>query len=71
MTQQSEHLRKAIENLVNAKLSDVLARSDGLARFAAHRCTGVASHEIRNAERQLDDALRQIVANRKANALRN
>jgi hypothetical protein len=71
MTQQSEHLRKAIENLINAKLSDALSRSDGLARLAAQRCTGVASHEIRNAGRQLDGALKHMSLSSKSNALKN
>jgi hypothetical protein len=43
MLQQSEDLRKAIENLMNATLHDALARPDGLLRVIAHRRTGTAS----------------------------
>jgi len=60
LAEHSQQLRKAIENLMNAKLYDALARRDGLARLAAHRSTGVASSEIRHAERELDDVLRQV-----------
>jgi hypothetical protein len=58
---QSETLRKAIENLINAKLHDALARPGGLSRLVAHRSTGVASADIRNAERQLEDALSELL----------
>ena len=58
----AESLRKAIENLINAKLHDALARPGGLGRLVAHRSSGVASADIRNAERQLDDALAEILA---------
>jgi hypothetical protein len=61
-TDQAETLRKAIENLINAKLHDALARPGGLSRLIAHRSTGVASPDIRNAERQLDDALCDIIS---------
>jgi hypothetical protein len=60
ITKQPQHLRKAIENLMTVKLYDALARPDGLLRLAAHRSTGVASSEIRHAERELDDVLRQV-----------
>ena len=59
---QAETLRKAIENLINAKLHDALARPGGLGRLIAHRTTGVASADIRNAERQLEDALSEILS---------
>jgi hypothetical protein len=59
---QAETLRKAIENLINAKLHDALARPGGLGRLIAQRTTGVASADIRNAERQLDDALNDILS---------
>ncbi len=59
---QAETLRKAIENLINAKLHDALARPGGLSRLIAHRTTGVASPDIRNAERQLEDALSDLMA---------
>lgn len=61
-TDQAETLRKAIENLINAKLHDALARPGGLSRLIAHRSTGVASPDIRNAERQLEDALCDIIS---------
>ena len=61
-TDQAETLRKAIENLINAKLHDALARPGGLSRLIAHRSTGVASPDIRNAERQLEDALCDILS---------
>jgi hypothetical protein len=60
MSLQQETLRKAIENLIDAKLVDALARPDGLNRLLAHRRTGVASPDIRNAERQLDQALEEV-----------
>jgi hypothetical protein len=61
MTSQSENLRKAIENLIDAKLQDVLARPGGLDRLLAHRRTGVASPDIRNAEKRLELALAELV----------
>ena len=62
VAQQAETLRKAIENLINAKLHDALARPGGLGRLIAHRTTGVASADIRNAERQLEDALNEVIS---------
>jgi len=62
VAEHAETLRKAIENLVNAKLHDALARPGGLGRLVAHRATGVASADIRNAERQLEDALTEVLA---------
>jgi len=61
MAQQAQSLRKAIENLINAKLHDALSRPGGLDRLVAHRATGVASWEIRNAEKQLDLALAEVL----------
>jgi hypothetical protein len=61
MQVQAQTLRKAIENLINAKLHDALARPGGLDRLIAHRATGVASWEIRNAEKNLDQALADIL----------
>ena len=58
---QAESLRKAIENLINAKLHDALGKPGGLGRLVAHRVTGVASYDIRNAERQLDQALSEVL----------
>ena len=59
---QAESLRKAIENLINAKLHDALAKPGGLGRLVAHRVTGVASYDIRNAERQLDQTLAEMLS---------
>ncbi len=61
MSEYAETLRKAIENLIDAKLNDAL-RPGGLDRLRAHRVTGVASIDIRNAERRLDETLAQIPA---------
>jgi len=57
---QAEALRKAIENLINAKLRD-LVRPGGVDRLVAHRVTGVAAYEIRDAEKRLDSALAELV----------
>jgi hypothetical protein len=57
MTYNAEDLRKAIENLIDAKLHDALYRPGGLDRLRAHRMTGVASPDIRNAERKLEEVL--------------
>ena len=62
VAQQAETLRKAIENLINAKLHDALARPGGLGRLIAHRTTGVAAPDIRNAERQLEEALNDVLS---------
>jgi len=61
MTEQAETLRKAIENLIDAKLHDAIARPGGLERLTAHRLTGVASFDIRNAERRLQQTLAEIL----------
>jgi len=58
---QAESLRRAIENLVDAKLHDILSHPGGLDRLAAHRRTGVASYDIRMAERKLDQAISEVV----------
>lgn len=58
----AEALRKAIEKLIDAKLFDALAKPGGRDRLIAHRCSGVASWEIRNAGRQLERALGEILA---------
>ena len=57
---QAEGLRKAIENLINAKLRD-LVRPGGVDRLVAHRATGVAAYEIRDAEKRLDQALAEVI----------
>ena len=62
MTPQAETLRKAIENLIDAKLHDALARPGGLDRLVAHRRTGVASYDIRNAERKLEQTLAELLS---------
>jgi hypothetical protein len=62
MTPQAESLRKAIENLIDAKLHDALARPGGLDRLVAHRRTGVASYDIRNAERKLEQTLAEVLS---------
>jgi hypothetical protein len=59
---QSETLRKAIENLIDAKLVDAMARPDGLNRLLAHRRTGVAAPDIRNAERRLEETLAELLS---------
>ena len=58
---QAESLRKAIENLIDAKLHDAMARPGGLDRLLAHRRTGVASYDIRMAERKLQDMLSEML----------
>ena len=62
MAVSADEIRKAIENLIDAKLHDALYRPGGLDRLRAHRLTGVASPDIRNAERQLEQALEAAVA---------
>jgi len=62
MDPQAQVLRKAIENLIDAKLHDALSRPGGLDRLLAHRRTGVASYDIRLAERRLEETLTEIVA---------
>ena len=62
MSVSAEDLRKAIENLIDAKLHDALYRPGGLDRLRAHRLTGVASPDIRNAERRLEETLEEITA---------
>jgi hypothetical protein len=60
MSVTAEDLRKAIENLIDAKLHDALYRPGGLDRLRAHRLTGVASPDIRNAERRLEEVLDDV-----------
>ena len=57
----AENLRKAIENLINVKLHDALSRPGGLDRLVAHRSTGVASFAVRQAERQLEESIAQVI----------
>ncbi len=58
---QAETLRKAIENLIDAKLHDALGKPGGLSRLLAHRQSGVASYDIRMAERRLQESIAQLV----------
>lgn len=62
MQTPAESLRKAIESLIDAKLHDALARPGGLDRLIAHRRTGVASYDIRMAERRLQDTIAEVLA---------
>ena len=55
-----ETLRRAIESLINAKLHDAISPG-GLDRLAAHRRTGVASYDIRMAERRLEQAIGEVL----------
>jgi hypothetical protein len=58
---QAESLRKAIENLIDAKLHDAMAKPGGLDRLMAHRRTGVASYDIRMAERKLQESIAEML----------
>ena len=69
MTDRSQQLRKAIENLIDAKLLDVLGKPGGLDRLIAHRQTGVASFDIRLAERKLDEALAGVMVEQEQHAV--
>jgi hypothetical protein len=60
-TEQSETLRKAIDNLIDAKLQDILIRPGGLDRLLAHRRSGVCSPDIRNAQKKLESTLGEIL----------
>jgi hypothetical protein len=59
--EQSETLRKAIDNLIDAKLQDILIRPGGLDRLLAHRRSGVCSPDIRNAQKKLESTLGEIL----------
>ncbi len=63
---QAEMLRKAIENLIDAKMLDAIARPGGLDRLLAHRRTGVASFDIRNAERKLQETIANVLSGEEA-----
>jgi hypothetical protein len=58
---QAEMLRKAIENLIDAKMLDAIARPGGIDRLLAHRRTGVATFDIRNAERKLQETIASVL----------
>lgn len=64
----AESLRKAIENLIDAKMHDALSRPGGLERLTAHRVTGVASFDIRNAERKLQQSLSEVLSGETVNS---
>jgi hypothetical protein len=57
---QSENLRKAIDNLIDAKLQDILVRPGGLDRLLAHRRSGVCSPDIRNAQKKLEATIGEL-----------
>ena len=57
---QSETLRKAIDNLIDAKLQDILIRPGGLDRLLAHRRSGVCSPDIRNAQKKLEATISDL-----------
>lgn len=57
---QSETLRKAIDNLIDAKLQDILIRPGGLDRLLAHRRSNVCSPDIRNAQKKLEATIGEI-----------
>jgi hypothetical protein len=59
---QCETLRKAIDNLVDAKLQDILIRPGGLDRLLAHRRSGVCAPDIRNAQKRLEQTLSEMFA---------
>ena len=61
----AETLRRAIEGLINAKLHDAIMPG-GIDRLAAHRRTGVASYDIRMAERRLEQAVNEILSGSEA-----
>lgn len=58
--EQCEALRKAIDNLVDAKLQDILIRPGGLDRLLAHRRSGVCSPDIRNAQKRLEQTMAEM-----------
>ena len=59
---QSETLRKAIDNLIDAKLQDILIRPGGLDRLLAHRRSGVCSPDIRGAQKKLEATISELFA---------
>ena len=61
MATQAETLRKAIENLIDAKLFDAMSKPGGLDRLIAHRTSGVASYSIRMAGRKLEETLGEML----------
>jgi hypothetical protein len=61
LTKQAESLRKALENLMNAKLQDVLTHRNALDRLIAHRSNGVSSPDVRAAELRLEEVLAELL----------
>ena len=61
LAEQAESLRKALENLMNAKLQDVLTHRNALDRLIAHRSNGVSSPDVRAAERRLEEVLTELL----------
>jgi hypothetical protein len=61
-SEQAESLRKAIENLINVKLRD-LVRPGGVDRLVANRMTGVAAYEIRDAGKKLEKVIAEAFEN--------
>ena len=59
---QCETLRKAIDNLIDAKLQDILIRPGGLDRLLAHRRSGVCSPDIRTAQKKLEATIADLFA---------
>lgn len=59
---QSETFRKAIDNLIDAKLQDILVRPGGLDRLLAHRRSGVCSPDIRTAQKKLESTIGELFA---------
>ena len=59
---QAETLRKAIDNLIDAKLQDILISPGGLDRLLAHRRSGVCSPDIRGAQKKLEATLSDMFA---------
>lgn len=57
----AQQLRRAIENLINVKLTDALCTPGGLDRLRAHRITGVVSPTIRMAQRELERTLGEMI----------
>ena len=66
--EQSETLRKSIDNLIDAKLQDILIRPGGLDRLLAHRRSSVCSPDIRNAQKKLEATLTEMFGEVEAGA---
>jgi hypothetical protein len=62
LAEQAETLRMAVENLINAKLQDILTYRNALDRLIAHRSNWVSSPDVRNAERHLEQVFAQLLS---------